>query len=101
MESRDDRAIGPSAHLASLAPDPTVRPSRFAIDSPKSATGWIFHLLELTAYSRQPTVGGNVQRSPPPIAFRFLPAAYPFRPSDPDARILSCGLRRLNGLGFE
>ena len=56
------------------------------------------------ADSRQPTVGGQLRSaaSSPPTAHCLLPTAFrPFRPSDPDAGILPCGLRRLDGLGFE
>jgi hypothetical protein len=62
----------------------------------------IFH--PFGADSRQPTVGGQLRSAviSPPIARCLLPTAFrPFRPSDPDAGILPCWLRRLDGLGFE
>ena len=55
-------------------------------------------ILELTAYSRQLTVGvfrGHLS------AYCLLQSATALPSFGPDAGILSCGLRRLNGLGFE
>ena len=83
------------------------RPS--TIGNRKSARLESSIFLELTAYSRQPTVGGQLRSAviSLPIArclllSAFWPAAFcPFRSSNPDAGILPCGLRSLDVLGFE
>jgi hypothetical protein len=60
--------------------------------------------LQPTAHSWwSTTFSGHLSAyCPLPTAFCLLPTAFrPFRPPDPDAGILPCGLRRLDGLGFE